>query len=267
MTVIVGVRCTDGIVVGSDSVASSAMGASPLISLPSNSKIQIFPGNVIVATTGSVGYTQRLHAQIELAIKGNVFKNLPVHECTANIAKRMLSDLQSSMAQRHAQQGLQFGALIAAPIRDEAYLVEYGTMDFQPEIKKDKLFFVSMGSGQLLADPFLAFVKRMLWKDEPPTVDVGKFGVYWVLDHTIRLAPGGVGGPIKLATLRQVGGAWTAEGLEDTQEQAEYVGELETHVGNFARHTIEQAPTTPPPAPPDPADIAIMQDLGSIAEG
>jgi hypothetical protein len=40
------------------------------------------------------------------------------------------------------------------------------TYDFQPEIKRGKLFFVSMGSGQPLADPFLAFVKRVLWKDQ-----------------------------------------------------------------------------------------------------
>lgn len=250
MTVIVGVRCSDGIVVGADSVATSAMGANPLVALQSNSKIQIFPDNVIVACTGAVGFIQRLHHHIEAAIKGNVFKNFTAHDCTTNISKRLLSDFQNSMVQKHPQQGLQFGALIAAPIKDDACLVEYATTDFQPEIKKDKLFFVSMGSGQLLADPFLAFVSRVLWKNEPPTVDVGKFGVYWVLDHTIRLAPGGVGGPIKLAVLRQVDGKWAAQELEDTQEQALYINELEAHVGKFARVTIEDAPATPPPPPP-----------------
>jgi hypothetical protein len=34
-----------------------------------------------------------------------------------------------------------------------------------------------------------------------PTVDQARFGVYWVLDHTIKLAPGGVGGPIKMSEL------------------------------------------------------------------
>lgn len=63
MTIIVGVRCTDGIVIGADSIATSAMGIQPLIHLQSNSKLHIFSDNVIVAATGAVGHTQRLYHQ------------------------------------------------------------------------------------------------------------------------------------------------------------------------------------------------------------
>ncbi len=250
MTIIVGVRCTDGIVVGADSVATSAIGPQPFIHLQSNSKLRIFPENIIVAATGAVGYTQRLYHHVEAAIKGGVFKNLPVNECTTNITKRLLTDFQNSMVQNHPQHGLGYGALLAAAIKDEPYLVEYATTNFQPELKQDKLFFVSMGSGQVYADPFLAFVCRVLWNNKMPTVDDGKFGVYWVLEHTIRLAPGGVGGPIKLATLRKIDGQWKAEGFEDTQEQSQYISELEAYVAKFARKTIEEAPVSQPPEPP-----------------
>jgi hypothetical protein len=52
----------------------------------------------------------------------------------------------------------------------------------------------------MLADPFLAFVSKLLWKSKMPTVEEAKLGVYWVLDHTLKLAPGKVGPPIRLAT-------------------------------------------------------------------
>jgi Proteasome subunit len=250
MTIIVGVRCTDGIVVGTDSVATSAMGPNPLVHLQSNSKIQIFPENVIVAATGAVGFTQRLYLHVEAAIKGQVFRNMSSMDCATNIAKRLLTDFQNSMVQKHPQLGLAFGGVMVAPFKDGPCLVEFATTDFQPEIKKDKMFFVSMGSGQVLADPFLAFVSRVLWKNKMPSIDAGKFGVYWVLDHTIRLAPMGIGGPIKLAVLKQVDGNWVAQELDDTQEAALYVSELEVHIGKFARSTIEDAPTTPPPVAP-----------------
>jgi hypothetical protein len=42
VTVLVGVRCTDGVVIGADSIATSAMGQLPLIHLESEPKIQIF---------------------------------------------------------------------------------------------------------------------------------------------------------------------------------------------------------------------------------
>src|SRR5262245_7311432 len=109
-----------------------------------------------------------------------------------------------------------FGALIGGINKNDLFLAEYSSVDFQPEIKQD-LVFVSMGSGQLLADPFLAFVNRVLWKNATPTVDVARFGVYWVLDHTIKLAPGKVGPPIRLATLSKIDGAWIAK-EEDTQQ-------------------------------------------------
>ncbi len=251
MTVLVGVRCSDGIVIGSDSAATLAMGAIPLLHLRSDNKIHIFQGNIVIAATGAVGLYQRLMHHIEDAIKGGVFKNLSPHDCVTNISRRVLTDFANSHVSNHPHEGLRFGALLAVAIKDEPCLVEYATTDFQPELKKDELFFVSMGSGQVLADPFLAFVSRVLWEGKMPSVEDGKYGVYWVLSHTIRLAPGGIGGPIKLAVLRKVGKEWVAEELEDPPELAEYISELETHIWNFGRAPIEEAEPEPIPQPPN----------------
>jgi hypothetical protein len=38
--------------------------------------------------------------------------------------------------------------MLAAPFGDQHDLIEFGTNDFQPEIKQGKLFFVAMGPGQ-----------------------------------------------------------------------------------------------------------------------
>jgi hypothetical protein len=226
------------------------MGPNPLLHLQSNSKIQIFGQGIIVAATGAVGLAQRLSHHVEQAIAGGVFSNLNRNECITNITRRFLTDLSNTMVQNHPQLGLGFGALLATAIKGNACLVEYATTTFQPEVKEGKMFFVSIGSGQVLADPFLAFVSRVLWKEEMPTVDEARLGVYWVLNHTIRLAPGGIGGPIRIAVLRKNNSKWIAEEILDTQEPAQYINELERHIGNFARATIEEAPSTPPPAPP-----------------
>ena len=153
MTVLVGVRCADGVVIGCDSIATSSMGQFPLIHIPFDGKIRIFGDQVIVACTGAIGYAQRLHEHIETAIKGNVFANFGVRECTTNIAKRFLTELAGSLAPSSPQGGIGFGSLIAAHLKDGPFLAEFGSSDFQPELKTEKLFFVSMGSGQVLADP------------------------------------------------------------------------------------------------------------------
>ena len=118
-----------------------------------------------------MGFSQRLKHHVEQAVSGGVFKNLNIVDCTTNLSRRLLTDLQNSRAQNHSQSGIGFGALMAACIKGEPCLVEYATTDFQPELKRDKMFFVSMGGGQVLADPFLAFVSRVLWKGKPPSID------------------------------------------------------------------------------------------------
>jgi len=248
VTVLVGVRCSDGVVIGADGISTSAMGNFPLIHLEADPKIRIFGDAVIMATTGPVGYTQRLHHHLDLAEKGHVFRNFTAREATTNISDRLLTDLQKSKAPIHAQEGIGFGGLMAAHVKDGPFLAEFSTTNFQAEMKIGKIFFASMGSGQMLADPFLAFVCRVLWKNEMPSVDRGRFGVYWVLAHTIKLAPGKVGLPIQLATLRKVGDACVAK-EEDTQESAQYVEALEDHIGEFMQAPIEEAKAEPVPKP------------------
>jgi len=250
VTVLVGVRCSDGVVIGCDSVATSSAGQFPVMHIPYASKIRIFAGNIIVAASGPIGHCQRLHNHVEDAISGGVFRNLSLREATTNISRRVLTDFQSSFVPTYGNDGLRFGALIGAVNKIDPFLAEYSSIDFQPEIKHD-LFYVSMGSGQLLADPFLAFVNRVLWKNTIPTVDVATFGVYWVLDHTIKLAPGKVGPPIRLATLRKIDGAWVAK-EEDTQQAGEYVTELEEHIGGFARQAPIEAEQPEPVPKPEP---------------
>jgi hypothetical protein len=69
-----------------------------------------------------------------------------------------------------------------------------------------------------------------------------------VLAHTIKLTPGKVGLPIRLATLRQVNGAWIAK-EQDSQESAQYIDGLEEHIAKFVRAPIEEATAEPVPQP------------------
>jgi hypothetical protein len=145
--------------------------------------------------------------------------------------------------------------MLAAPVGDRAELVEFGLLDFQPERKTGNIHFVSMGSGQILADPFLAFVSRVLWGGRQPDVKVATFGVYWALDHAIKYAPAGIGEPIVIATLRREGGQWASRLLEEDemQEQAQHITEIENRIGNYPVEIINQAPIAPLPAPPQGA--------------
>jgi hypothetical protein len=106
-----------------------------------------------------------------------------------------------------------------------------------------------------LAEPFLAFIDRVLWKSTMPDVKLGMFGVYWALNHTILYAPVGVGAPAKIAVLRRDGRDWKVEKFEenDLEETIEHIAEIEGRIAGAPSKSIEDAKAEEPPKPP--ADV------------
>ena len=58
MTLVVGIRCTDGVIIGTDSAVTSATGQALTIMQPSK-KITIVGDHIILAGTGELGLGQR----------------------------------------------------------------------------------------------------------------------------------------------------------------------------------------------------------------
>ena len=255
VTVLVAAKCSDGIVVGADSRATSAVGSQSLMSVPSEDKIKIIDGKIIIAGTGSVGLGQRFNFIVEQLHAAGVISAQPCLSSCKVIAASAIQDFTSTGIQCRPSIGYGFGALLAAPMPDEGELVEFSLPDFQPERKLGKLHYVSMGSGQILADPFLAFVSRVLRNKKEPSVQLAKLGLHWALSHSIAFAPGGVGGPIQMATLQKELGGWKASLLleDELGELEQHIGEIETRIVSYPTDIIKQAEVVPPPAPPTEA--------------
>ena len=90
--------------------------------------------------------------------------------------------------------------------------------------------FVSMGSGQQNADPFLAFLRRVLWSERVPTLAEGRLAATWAIDYVSKSSPGGVGGGIQLGTLTRQDKKWVAElaGTDSVDEHREQIVSAET---------------------------------------
>lgn len=253
MTVLVGVYCRDGIVVGADSAAVSAHGQTPLI-MQQATKIDIVGDRTVLATTGALGLGQRFRHHVEEEWREKGFQGSE-HALSTSLCRRTLRDFESTGV-RFGNQGLGFGALLAAPLDGRQSLIEFGTTDFQPEIKSEQIMFVSMGSGQVLADPFLGFIRRVFWKNEAPRLQEGIFGALWALVHTIDLVPGTVSEPIQMAVLaREQKGQWRARKLVDDElgEHREHCKVLEERIGpSTAKPAMEAGTETAPPAPKPP---------------
>ena len=184
-------------VIGTDSASTFGAANSSTIEQPTN-KIHIVADEVIVAGTGQVGLGQRFAEHIRGKWRSNAYKNLSPLEIGKHIARGGMEDFGFTGAPKG-----QYAALVAYPCNSAPHLCEFAIADFQPEMKDDRIWYVSLGSAQTITDPFLGFLRDVFWYAGRPNLQEAIFCVTWALDQAILLNPGGVNGPIQLAVLER----------------------------------------------------------------
>ena len=246
MTAVVGILCSDGVVIGTDSSVTMAAGSFRTIEQPAE-KLDIIAGRIIIAGTGSVGHGQRFRNLVDREWTEGGFrgerdgkKRTPVDVCRF-IAGKTVDDFAETNSALDC-----YGALLVAPIAKKPVLCEFGIKRFQPTLYTDRLWFCSMGSTQPITDPFLALMRGAFWPADQPTVHQATFAVTWALDHAIEVNPGGVNGPARIAVLEHEKKEFRARLLTD-----EEVAEHRSLIGDV-RKAMKDVLTGKPDAPPTP---------------
>ncbi|MGV8059391.1 MAG: hypothetical protein AB2L12_15420 [Smithellaceae bacterium] len=215
MTALIGVLCKDGVVIGADSSMTFAQGNNRTIEQPAE-KISVIDNHIILAGTGQVGLGQRFEKIVQDAWSHSKFSGHHI-DCAKRLTKTVLDDFIETKVIRE-----QYGALLAFPISGKPYLCEFAITDLQPEFKTEKMWYCSMGCAQPITDTFLAFMRDIFWTDGPPNIADGVFSVLWTLEMAIQINPGGVNGPIRIATLSGSKGNVSAKLLTDSELQEHY---------------------------------------------
>jgi len=257
MTLLVGVLCSEGVVIGADSAYTMAATLGPQTVSQSAPKIEIVDGRALIATSGPVGLGQRLAGAFEDALRENTIPPaMKSHKVMGALRERFRqpieSELQAAAIAKQAFGNAGLTSALSATLL--AMSVDGGPRLFQfdqqgaPEEVTDKVPFVCLGSGQVIADPFMAFLRGIFWRDGTlPTLNEGEFAVLWTLTQAIAVSPGGLGLPIRVYTLCQNGARCEARQLDESELQ-----ELGQAV-DAARDSLRQfrAPTRGVQAPPE----------------
>jgi len=267
MTLIVAVKCRDGIVVGADGAATLGSMGQMTVRQPVK-KLGIISDEVIVGVSGHVGLGQRLAGTMTELYQASAFvqngKPLPPHLVMTlireNFWKHINLEMQvAQVAQKLVGQSALNNALnaavVAMPVAGQGCLFQFDPQG-APEEATENLPFIAIGSGQNTADPFLAFLRRNFWSDGLPSLADGTFAAYWTLEYAIKGAPGGISDPIQIITLSRGKKGWLAEELSnsDLQEHRQSVATAEQSLRDF-RKGLDPATATssnPPPSPPPP---------------
>ena len=217
------------------------------IEQPYHSKIDVIENHIIVAGTGQIGLGQRFAYEVEKLWKGKFFSKKSLVEIGALIAKNTLDNFIST----HVQTG-QYGALAAVPCGKSAELIEFDAPSFQPEFKTVDNWYASMGSGQMVADPLLGFVRKVFWGDSPPKRQDGIFAATMVLKLACDMAPSGVAPPLQMAVLAPDRKGQIAARLLSEDELKEHEENVEEALEYFSKYPDQIKETADGPMPPAP---------------
>ena len=121
-----------------------------------------------------------------------------------------------------------------------------------PEEATEDLPFISIGSAQATADPFLAFIHKIFWPTLLPTLEMGIFSTVWTLQHAIDTNPGGVADPKQIMILEKQGKDFNARELEvaELAEHLEAITAAESVLRDFRNLKASSTPAALPPEPP-----------------
>lgn len=270
MTLIVGIKCKEGIVMAADGAATlGSMGQTT--ALQPVKKLSVLQSKMVIGVSGAVGLGQRLTGSLNKIWEGGQLSGKKSYEAMAIISngfrEHILPELQVAQAARGAIGNSSLSdaltaSLVALPISGSLCLFQFDPQG-SPEESTDTLPFVSVGSGQQYADPFLGFLRRVFWSSSPPAIADGIFAAMWTLLHVIYVNPGGVAEPIQLVTLQQNGRDTEIKEYteEELHEHREAVANAELHLNQYSE---KLRPSMDAPEIPEPVLAAVAEAMSDV---
>jgi hypothetical protein len=250
MTVVVAFFCTDGVVVAGDSMLTPRVGGIS-VGHHKGVKVEALQGPQVFAFAGDLGLAARfkIMADGNHGIIGQV--KHPI-EYPIALTKSLIAQFKETGVGDPIDLGTVLSFMHGAT---HHCCVFEGRI--QPRLLDEHHYYVALGSGKLSADPFLRFLVEIFCRTGRPIVREAIFLAAWTIQHAIETAPGGVAGPIKIATFEPDGaGAYQARCLLD-DEIAEHQQAMESAADALRQwrdrlqsgEAAEEAPE--PPESPD----------------
>lgn len=249
MTVVVSFWCSDGIVVASDSMLTPSLGEIG-VGHHEMKKIYVLDQEQLFAFSGDPGLAARLR-QISNRKSGTI-NNGSALDYALTISQEACLDFQST----GVWPDIDLGAILAFVHGGAAQCCVFENRA-QPRLLDADHYFIALGNGKLAADPFLRFLSAIFCKpEEPLLVKDAVFLATWTLEHVIATSPGGIAGPIQMATLEAVDGTLCARlyAASDIGYHSEAIRDAERALQEWSKGmrgaTAAEVPTPPTVTPP-----------------
>lgn len=257
MTLLIGILCTDGIVIAADRQATHGAAGQTTIAQPVT-KVTPINGDTLFATSGHVGLGQQLTSEIEK--RAGQFRNQRYHATIKHVQEDFRKIINPALETARLAAGVvghgvaaevaTCSSLLAAEFKDGIRLIEI-TPQVSVENLTEDLSFISIGTGKFSADTFLGFLKDAFGPEKLPNVRAATLAAYWAVKHAIKMKVQGVGYDVDVFVLEHNGKGYVARALPDAEvlEHQGFISEAEKRIRDLADMVSGKGPYTEEPPP------------------
>lgn len=254
MTVVVAVRCPDGVVLATDSQGTSQLPGNIPVKLPAK-KIERLGKHVAYGGTGGQGAGQRVHAALEAqASKMSATKSAAE---IANVIRQTVNPLQKQIRQEWVElpntQPESWGAIFCGWSKDGPWIFEIdpgGPSQFHDP-------FAATGSGHPLAHTALISVAH--FKVGQQSLEGAKAIAYRAIENTCSSAAYGVGMPVQMAIM-------TKDGIEEINHGDAKHTELSDLIDLWKAQEVETLGALAPDTGQEVEEVPVEEPEPSIDE-
>lgn len=263
MSLIIGIYCTDGLVLGADDAAHFGSYAQPTIRA-AYKKIRIVDGISAISVASTVGVLQQYEDVLATMHNGEAFPaKRPVEAMNAlrdgflastNAQYQVAAMIQHELG-KEAWSSCASEVLVATRVA-EAYRLYHFDKCLAPQEVTEDLPFVAIGTGRNTADPFIAHLRRIYYRDKCPNLALGIMTAVWTLKHAGETGAPSVGVGRQIVTLFKKADVYGIQELsaEQLQEHYEFIDRAEESMRSVAR-TIQEPADSDLPIPPIEIDV------------
>ncbi|GEO39339.1 hypothetical protein SAE02_34870 [Skermanella aerolata] len=230
MTIAIGLFCTDGLVIATDSAITIAThdGATTEMKAP---KIFYLMDDVIFAYSGNSIVAERIRRRLASFLPAWLEESTTADD----LGDRICTGLEKMFSKYVTDplKGIDCTIMLGIIFKGAPELILFSG-GFRPQFYSKDYFYVAHGSGKQFADPFMSFLQNTC-DFRTLKVENGRLLSYWIIDHVIETNTGGVRGPIQLQYfLKRDGSAgYDHLSIDDTDQYENKIQEINGRISQI----------------------------------
>ncbi len=211
MSLIVGIRCADAVVLAASGPSTMPSDDGLPAARQWTKKLQVVGGQAVLGVSGHDGLAQEMALALERSLSEPEKRDISEDMLRDKLREALAAPVQRTVAIHRTLQGLPgFGitsneyvvsqSLLGIPFHGVLRLFMLDPECSLTEITPD-LAWAAIGSSRSTAEPFLAFIKKVLWDSGRPNVAQAELAAFWTLKHAIEYNAAGLSHPIQLTVM------------------------------------------------------------------